>query len=522
MQYAHDRGVLHRDLKPGNIMLGKYGETLVVDWGLAKASGHRSESEPQTSVSIDAPLRPSSGSAETIAGSAVGTPAFMSPEQAAGHLDQLGAASDVYSLGATMYTLLTGKLSVEHRDLGVVLKKVQQGDIRKPRAVKPDVPAALEAICLNAMALQPVDRYGSPQELANDVERWLADEPVCAYREPMRVRVRRWGRKHKTLVAAAASLVVAAVPLLTIGLVLLQLEDGRTKDALALAIRNEGLADKRRDEARHQAYAAQINLAQRIWEEGEIPKLLQLLKGTEPKDASDQDLRSLEWHYLWSACHRHSHALEGQLGTFCAVTLSANGSRLATGTRIFDAKAKRFTSTDVTVWDLDLHQKAHRIDCEGNDVGSVAFSPDGKYLAAAIRGRQGEVGHWRGAVQVWDARTGKNLHKFQSAVGTVNTVAFHPDNRHLACTVIGALENQKPTLGEIVLWDLNTGKDKLHLSARGNFASGVAFSSDGRSLVAGFNDHHFDARRWTGGIQLWNVESGEEVRVFGSVLVLRC
>ena len=129
MQYAHDRGVLHRDLKPGNIMLGKYGETLVVDWGLAKAVGTH---DPDGSELL---LKPASGSgiAKTLPGSAVGTPAFMSPEQAAGRLDQLGPASDVYSLGATLYSLLTGKSSVADKDLGIALQEGARG--RFPESV---------------------------------------------------------------------------------------------------------------------------------------------------------------------------------------------------------------------------------------------------------------------------------------------------------------------------------------------------------------------------------------------------
>ncbi len=186
--YAHSRGVLHRDIKPGNIMVGHYGETLVVDWGLAKVVG---TSEP----AAEAALRPSpaGGSSETLPGSALGTPAFMSPEQAAGRLEQLGPPSDVYSLGATLYCLLAGEAPIKATDVDDALRRVREGEFPPPREVRPDVPRALEAICLKAMALTPEDRYPTPRALADDLERWLADEPVSAWREPISVRARGAG-----------------------------------------------------------------------------------------------------------------------------------------------------------------------------------------------------------------------------------------------------------------------------------------------------------------------------------------
>ncbi len=183
IEYAHSRGVLHRDIKPGNIIVGKHGETLVVDWGLAKPLGRV---EP-TADSGERTLMPSSssGSAETLPGSALGTPAYMSPEQAAGDLDRLGPKSDVYSLGATLYCLLTGKAPFEG-DVGEVLRKVQKGDFSRPRQLDPSIDPALEAVCLKAMATEPDDRYASCRALAEDVERWTADELVTAWREPLR------------------------------------------------------------------------------------------------------------------------------------------------------------------------------------------------------------------------------------------------------------------------------------------------------------------------------------------------
>ena len=218
--YAHSRGVLHRDLKPGNIMLGKFGETLVVDWGLAKVVG-RSD-EDGGGPREEATLRPSSGSgyAETVAGNAIGTPAFMSPEQAEGKVGELGPATDVYSLGATLYMLLTNKPPFEG-NVAEVLEQVRQGSWIPSRTVNALVPAELDAICRKAMALRPEDRYGSPLELAEEVEHWLGDEPVSAYREPVAARVRRWLRKHPKRVTAAAVLLLATVVGLAIGTVLL-------------------------------------------------------------------------------------------------------------------------------------------------------------------------------------------------------------------------------------------------------------------------------------------------------------
>src|SRR6516164_9285781 len=153
IDYAHSRGVLHRDLKPGNVIVGKHGETLVVDWGMAKATG---KAEPGSG---ERTLRPSSasGSAETLPGSALGTPAYMSPEQAEGDLERLGPRSDVYSLGATLYCLLTGKPPLEGDDIGEILRKVQRGQFPPPRQVDSSLDAALQAVCLKAMALRPED-----------------------------------------------------------------------------------------------------------------------------------------------------------------------------------------------------------------------------------------------------------------------------------------------------------------------------------------------------------------------------
>ena len=183
--------MIHRDFKPANIILGKHGETLVVDWGLAKAVGR---ADPSIGEQTIAPS--SSGSSETLPGSALGTPAYMSPEQAGGDLDRLGPRSDVYWLGATLYCLLTGKPPFEGTTSARSCRRVQAGDFRAPREVDPSLDKALEAVCLKAMATKPEDRYPRPG----------------AGRRPRAVDGRRAGLRLARAVVAAAPAVGEAEP----------------------------------------------------------------------------------------------------------------------------------------------------------------------------------------------------------------------------------------------------------------------------------------------------------------------
>ncbi len=221
--------MLHRDLKPHNIMLGDYGEALIIDWGLAKATGRRDLASGSDAVTL-VPLS-CSDVQPTLAGHALGTPSYMSPEQASGDLAVLGPATDVYGLGAVLYQLLTGRAPVPGRDEVDVRERVLRGEITPPRAVNPRVPRPLEAVCLKALARQPEDRYATAKELRQDVERWLADEPVSAWREPWTSRARRWTKRHRTLVASTAAALFVAVAGLSVGLVLI--DAARRREATA-------------------------------------------------------------------------------------------------------------------------------------------------------------------------------------------------------------------------------------------------------------------------------------------------
>ena len=232
IDYAHSRGVIHRDLKPGNIMLGDYGETLVVDWGLAKTL----HGQPAPEDFDLRPVTPSNRAHtdQTQAGRIVGTTQYMSPEQAAGRLDQLTALSDVYGLGATLFHLLAGRPPFDG-DADDIVFRVQQGRFKRPREVRSAIAKPLEAICLKAMTRNPADRYSSARELALDVERYLADEPVAAYREPIATRSWRWVRRHRAMVTSGFIIAALAIAGLSVGVGLLKVQRDRAERNFALA-----------------------------------------------------------------------------------------------------------------------------------------------------------------------------------------------------------------------------------------------------------------------------------------------
>jgi serine/threonine-protein kinase len=205
--YTHSRGVLHRDLKPTNVALGEYGEVLVLDWGLAKVLG---QAEDPTSL-LPVALGPAAGNDRTQQGQVLGTPSYMAPEQARGRPDLVDKRSDVYGLGAILYETLTGEPPFSGADAPEVLRRVVQEPVVPPRQRVPRTPPGLEAVCLKALAKGPEDRYPSARDLAQDVQRWLADEAVSAYRDPWLVRAGRRLRQHRTAVTAAATAVAVAL-----------------------------------------------------------------------------------------------------------------------------------------------------------------------------------------------------------------------------------------------------------------------------------------------------------------------
>jgi len=208
--YAHSRRVIHRDLKPANVMLGSFGEVVVLDWGLAKILDTPDELQgdlPEVEQPIERPG--ASVGVETLPGQVLGTPAYMAPEQALGKLDQIDVLTDVYGLGAILYRILTGLRPHPGRDSQERMRHATNAPTPEPRASDAGIPRALNAICCKAMSRERLKRYLSAKELAEDVQRFLADEPVTAMPDPWYVKAGRWARRHAQItVVTTAALVV--------------------------------------------------------------------------------------------------------------------------------------------------------------------------------------------------------------------------------------------------------------------------------------------------------------------------
>lgn len=485
--YAHSRGVVHRDVKPAHIMLGPYGETFVVDWGLAKQMGKSIAASPGEA----APARPSrwaAGRSETLPGASFGTPQYMSPEQAAGRPDQVGPASDVYSLGATLYCLLTGKAPQTDAKLPNLVEKVQRGVFPHPRQVNRSVPAALEAIALTAMALRPADRYRSPRELAEDVERWLADEPVNAYRDPPTVRLERWVRKNRML---AGLLLAMSAIVATAVIACLAVEAEQENAEHMRTLREEAVTQ--RDRAQRFRYVAEMNLAQQAYERSQPARLKELLQPYVVDNSEGSDLRGFEWHYLWRLAHGellHLPRGSGMVLDFVSAPGDDQLSSLSsTGTlQLWEGTTGRLVRT--------LH------DDQWTEPEAESFSLDGRWLAVAKDPQ----------IKVWNTSTGKELHHFRSTEATGQLI-FSPDGKRLAAVgAQGSLRLWDLTDGKILLVDPRTARqidaDPLALGG-GHVLIGkitaATFSDDGKHLATG------DAQ---GTVQIWDLATGSERAAF--------
>jgi WD40 repeat protein len=444
VHYAHQRGFLHRDLKPGNILLDAEGRPHVTDFGLAKR------------------LAPRAGEASlTQQGAIVGTPNYMAPEQAASR--EVTTAADVYSLGAILYELLTERPPFHAATPLATLLELLAREPPPPRSHNPRVDRDLETVCLKCLQREPDKRYHSAEALADDLERWLRGEPIQARPVSRRERVLKWARRRPHLAALALLLVLT----LLVGFAGVCWQWQRA----------EGESRKAIDNARAQcqtAYAHAIPRAYAEWRVGNAGPAAQVLDECLP------ELRGWEWHYLRRLFQAHLLAtLTGHEAGVLAVAFSPDGERVAA------AAADGF----IRVWDRRTLREVLTLRGSTDAVAALAFSPEGEYLASGSAG---------GSVCVWDAVSGEGLATLKAHSGGVTGLAFDPfppavAGRHRSPWRL-ASTGKEGADGELKLWGPTSGKAVVTQPWPNGPLAAVAYHPDGKWLATA--GHYGSVTAW--------------------------
>jgi len=504
--YAHSRGVIHRDLKGQNVVLGDFGEVIVLDWGFAKVLG-RAEGSTEAAPVV---LAADAGPCHTVQGQVIGTPAYMAPEQAEGQTDRIDYHTDVYGLGAILYELLTGRPPFPGTEIEEVLRQVRDAEPARPRQVWAGVPRALEAVCLRALAKKPDERYASAGELAREVQRWLADEPVDVFPEPVTARLGRWSRRHQKLAAGLAVLLVSAV----IGAVVIGEESARNEVRVQAAEKVVEIERNARTAVATAAYLKHIALAHEAVLAKQLARADELLERCEPP------LRNWEWHHLLRRTNLCVHALRGHTQVIRCVVYRPDGRQLATAggegaIKIWDAATgqlilnlrghtggvfrlayrppdgRHLASTGVNdgkvrVWDTSTGEEVFNCTHKHRAVLGVDYSPDGSKLASSS---------WDKTVMIWDATNGQYDRTLLRHTDELGVLAFRPpDGRQLA---VAAFDNT------VRLLDVANGQAVHNFSGGFGFNTIIAFSPNSQRLAAGGGNNRI--------VRVWDVSNGQEI-----------
>ena len=523
IHYAHQQGVLHRDLKPANVILTPEQQPRVLDFGLARLAKDHSEL--------------------TQSGAPMGTPGYMPPEQAAGRSDSIDARSDVYALGALLYELLTSRPPFQAASTVEILKLVLESEPVPPRRLNPALPLDLETICLRCLEKEPGRRYSNAQEFADELGRFLRNEPIRARPANQVEKAVRWCKRKPVIASLAAAVVF----------LLIAVAFSSTLAALRITAA--------RNTARRNLYAADMKEVQQAWESGNARRAVNLLRAHIPR-RGQEDLRGFEWSYFWKLCQgEQEFVFQGHESPVGLVAYAADGRTILSHSsdgilHVWDAahqqqepiKTQNFdkwdagsaTSADgkvlaicqaaeIKLFDRDSLQMQGQSFRHESAVGyHLALSPDHGWLAAACQ--QGELLAWRiadrqlrrkrlvanetvenvsiagdllviggrrGSLKMWRLTSDEEV--AVPANGdrqSITSMAFSPDGQGLAVARGTTIQLLSLTTNSLTLSILRTGSNIDELSS-------LAFSPDGRSLAAG---------TLSGVIELWDVPEGRRTR----------
>lgn len=502
VEHAHQRGVLHRDLKPSNILLDTSDRPRVTDFGLAKLVG---------------------GDVElTATGEVLGSPAYMPPEQAAGKFTDCTPQSDVYSLGAILYELLTGRPPFQGETLQSVLVQVQTDEPVRPQRLNPGVPLDLQTICLKSLQKEPARRYASAQELSDDLQRFLDGKPVQARPVSRPKRLTLWCRRRPR----SAAMIGALLATLIFGVAGIIWQWRQAEIHAQGETRQRLLAEQAAATMRLNLYAADMAVASQAIQNCNLGLAQRTLDAWRPKPG-ETDVRGFEWRYLLNLCRGDQLAtLTGHKGIVTCAAFSPDGTRLATGSH--DGTAK--------IWNVTRHELITNLPITSKAVWSVAFTPDGKYLMTGSNEKVEfrDTDSWRvwtnfpgtlailsktgsllaasestplfwlpaGAVTLWDWRTGQMLRRFEEPG---RALALSSDGKLLA--IAGATNG-------IGLWDTTSG-ERLQMWPTTNSVWSLNFSPDGSKLIS---------TDWSSDVSIWQLDgspsetlSGNQLHVWSAV-----
>ncbi|NUQ63573.1 MAG: protein kinase, partial [Pirellulales bacterium] len=357
------QGITHRDIKPSNLILDHRAHLWVADFGLARI-------ESETNL--------------TLPGEMLGTLRYMSPEQIESRRGIVDHRTDVYSLGATLYELLTLEPAFGECHRPALLRQILEAQPPPLRRAKRCIPPELETIVLKALEKSPSDRYATAREMADDLRRFLDDRPIAARRPSLAERLGKWCRRNASLVAMTAIVVMLATIALSVAAVLISQQTSVLRQERQLRRQQEEAARMSEEAARLNRYVVNVNLAAQAWNVVEFAKAREHLASCLPEDGED-DLRGVEWHYLWRLCHSLPDPIGKHEGPAFAACFSPDGNLLATG-GVDGARIWEYATGKQIAWLRDRTRVGSR----------MSFSRDGRLLGATRDD---------GAFNLWDTST---------------------------------------------------------------------------------------------------------------------
>jgi WD40 repeat protein/serine/threonine protein kinase len=426
LEHAHANDVLHRDIKPSNLLIDEKGDLWITDFGLARIR---------------------SGIDLTQTDEALGTPRYMSPEQATGSRTPLDGRTDIYSLGATLYEILTLAPPVPGDDRLDVLRRIAQEEPIAPRKLNGRIPVELETIVLKAMAKAPADRYATAALLADDLGRFLDDRPILARRPTLLNRAGKWTRRHRGLVATAAAMAgLLAVALAAAAFqytLWLRRHGAALESEAARANHNAELANRLQRLASRHLHAAQLRLASAAIESRQLERAQDILQD-QVKSAGADDPRDFAWHVLWDRATRQITPLYGHERDVRALAMSPDGRTLASGDEL----------GMVRLWDMRRHSAVGVLKGHKLAISRLVFSSDGALLVSAAETDTLS----RSEVFLWETATNRELARIAELDNCTRAApAFMRNEPALRIHV----SRREPAIHDIQTYDLSHGSAPL-------------------------------------------------------------